>query len=286
MALNLVGVLTLAMAAPPATGPVLGMVTANGSFTLDSSRVQGNATLFEGNILETGKASSQLHWTNGGRMQLAAESRGIVYRDRLVLERGENLGNYQVEARTLRIRPEGSEAQARVSLKGPDRVLVAALSGTVRVASAGGVLVANLEAGHALELEPDQGPAAGSSTVTGCLESDSGKYVLQDEASAVRFVLQGGGVAQHVGNRVQVTGTATPSSEWANLLQVTSLKVLARKCGKGAGAKPGAAGGAAGMAAGTKAIIAGVIVAGAATGGAIAAVSGDDGGPTISPSSR
>ena len=75
--LILVANLSLGMAAAPAVG----VVTARGSFTIDDSRITGNATLFEGNKIQTGPASSQLQLNNGAKMQLAAESRGIVYRD-------------------------------------------------------------------------------------------------------------------------------------------------------------------------------------------------------------
>src|SRR5437899_6869407 len=116
LALILVASLSLGMAAAPAVG----IATARGSFTIDASSIAGNATLFEGNQIETGKASSQLQLNNGARMQLAAESRGIVYRDRLVLEKGssrfENAGNYQVEALSLRIRPEGENTTGRVAV--------------------------------------------------------------------------------------------------------------------------------------------------------------------------
>src|SRR6266704_2965824 len=111
IALILVANLTMGMAAAPAVG----IVTAGGSFTIDNSSIAGNATLFEGNQIETGKVSSQLQLNNGAKMQLAAESRGIVYRDRLVLERGSGrVANYSVEALSLRIRPDGGNGAAEV----------------------------------------------------------------------------------------------------------------------------------------------------------------------------
>jgi hypothetical protein len=70
-----------------AAAPAVGIITATGSFTIDASNVTGNATLFEGNQIETGKASSLLQLNNGARMQLAADLRRAVYRDRLVLEK-------------------------------------------------------------------------------------------------------------------------------------------------------------------------------------------------------
>src|SRR5205085_11629998 len=144
IALLVVAELSLGMAAAPS----LGNVTAQGSFTIDDSSIAGNATLFEGNQIETGKVSSHLQLNNGARMQLAAESRVTVYRDRLVLEKGssrfENAGNYGIEALSLRVRAEGGKTAARVSLRGAGVVEVAALTGPVRVTTANGVLLANM----------------------------------------------------------------------------------------------------------------------------------------------
>jgi hypothetical protein len=283
MALNLVGCLALGMAAAPA----IGLVTASGSFTLDQSRVQSNATLFDGNRIDAGNTTPQLHWNNGGKMLLAAGSSGIVYKDRLVLEQGENQGNYPVEARGLRVVPDPN-GQARVSLRDGDTIQVAALSGVVRVATSAGVLVANLTPGRAASFALDQAGASAPSTLTGCLESSGGKYVVTDEASTVRFILEGTGFEKYAGSRVEVSGTVVPGSGVENTVKVSSVQELSKKCGRsGAGAVPGkAAAGAkaAGMSATTKAVIAGVVVAGAATGGTIAAVNGED--DTVSGSQR
>ena len=170
--------LSLGMAAAPAVG----IVTARGSFTLDNSSIAGNATLFEGSRIETGVASSQLQLNNGARMQLAAQSSGIVYRDRLVLEKGVgrvyHAGKFLVEANSLQIRPGDDNGSTQVSIRQSGQVQVAALMGPVRVTSANGVLLANLQEGKTVEFTPASGTAGPSSatTVTGCLESSEGKF--------------------------------------------------------------------------------------------------------------
>jgi hypothetical protein len=306
IALILSASLSLGMAAAPAVG----IVTARGSFTIDASSIAGNATLFEGNQIETGKASSQLQLNNGARMQLAAESRGIVYRDRLVLEKGssrfENAGNYQVEALSLRIRPEGENTTGRVSVSKAGVVEVAALTGPVRVTAANGVLLASMQAGRTLDFTPESAGPEAATTVTGCLEASSGKFLLTDETSLVRFEVMGAGVEKEVGHRVQIAGTVAPVPESISQVHSTSVKMLSKKCssrGKaaaaagvgaaGAGAAgaagAGAAGagtiGAIGTAIATHAVIAGVIVAGAATAATVAVVKTQDSGPSsISPS--
>src|SRR6266567_2060565 len=69
-----------------AEGTPIGMAVANGSFLVDQSRVWGNTTLFDGSMIETATAASDLQLNGGVMMRLASESRARVYRDRLVLE--------------------------------------------------------------------------------------------------------------------------------------------------------------------------------------------------------
>jgi hypothetical protein len=238
-------------------------------------------------------------------VQLGAESRGIVYRDRLVLERGSgNAENYSVEANSLRIRPEGGNASAQVSVGNSGEVLVAALRGPVRVTASNGVLLANVQAGKTLAFLPETNTVAGPTTITGCLENAGGRMLLTDEVSLVRFEVQGPGVRNELGHRVRISGTVTPVPEALSRVQSTNVKELSRKCSArttaaaaagvgaagagaaGAGASGGSTAAAVGMAVATKAVIAGVVVAGAATATAVAVVKANDSTPSISPSSR
>lgn len=152
------------LAVVQAAGPAIGVVVARGSFQIDQSSVWGNGTLFEGTTIETGQTASDLRLNCGARVSLAAGSRGTVYRDRLVLERGEgqlvNSSAYRVDARSLHVLPAGTEAAARVVLAGANRVQVAALRGALQVTNHTGLVVANLAPGAALEFEPQAAGAA------------------------------------------------------------------------------------------------------------------------------
>jgi hypothetical protein len=289
LALMLASQVSIGMAASPAIGVAL----ANGSFRIDDAQVWGNGTLFEGTTVETGKSYSQLQLQGGIRMQLASNSRGTVYKDRLVLEKGtgqlENASDFRIEAGVLRIISDGRNVAARVELKGDDRIQVAALQGNLRVATASGLTLAALEAGKALEFEPQGAGASAPSTLTGCLAKHGDYYVLTDETAGVTVELKGPGLDKEAGHRVTVTGatapSATPEAGASQVVQVSSLKQISGGCpslaaGAGETAGPssapaGAAGGA-GMAAGTKAVIAGVIIAAAATGAAIGLTAGEE----------
>ncbi|MBM3746700.1 MAG: hypothetical protein FJW34_12970 [Acidobacteria bacterium] len=277
-----------------AAGPAIGVVVTRGSFRIDNSTVWGNGTLFDGTTIETGQASSDLKMSCGARLALAAESRGTVYRDRLVLERGAGQltgdGAYRMEARSLRILAVTPEASAQVVLTGPDRVQVAALLGPLRVTNDAGVVVANIAAGKALEFEPQAAGAGAPSQLVGTLERRDDHFLLTDRTAAVTVELQGPGLAREVGQCIEVTGTlaagAQAFSPATQVIRVTQMKRCSKETAAAvAGAGPGAAAagaGAAGMTATTKAIIVGVVVAGAATGTAIA-LTGEEEKKPLSP---
>src|SRR5215472_15203019 len=140
-----------------ATNPAIGLVVTKGPFQVDDARIQGNATLFEGNTIETAKVPSQVQLRNGVHVRLASESRARVYGDRAVLEKGsgqlETSGGYEIQARSLRISGGGAHAIARVRLAQANTVIVAAMAGTVRVTNASGVLVAAMDSGRELSFD-------------------------------------------------------------------------------------------------------------------------------------
>ncbi len=279
-----------------ASSPAIGLATANGNFQVNSSRVWGNATLFDGTVIETAKAASLVRLNNGAQMRLATESRAKVYQGRLVLEKGsaqlESSAAYPVEARSLKVYAAAPHSVARLQLARDNQVLVAAVTGAVQVANASGVVVANLAAGRALSFDPQAG-AAGPAKVSGCLLSKDGKLIVVDQTTNVTVEVQGPGLGQEVGNRVEITGAADaaqPSVAGASqLINVKDVKRIAKGgcSSKAAAAGAGAAGGAAAAAglttAGTVAIVGGV--AAAATVGGLAAAgtfSGEETRPSTS----
>lgn len=250
----------------------IGIVSANGPLQIDGSKVGGNSTLLSGSVLQTGSAPSTVHLTNGSRLDIAADSRGKIYSDHVLLEKGGVVtGNqYEVDAQTLKIKSADSNASARVSVNGK-AVVVAALTGNFRVTNSKGVVVANLVPGRAMEFTPLQQGATGSSpsTMIGCVTKSGSVYTLTDETSNVTVELRGADVNAHVGHRIQVTGTSdsgTAAGGASQVVNVSKIKMLGRGCSS----KVGAAG-AAGAAAGAGAAGAGAAAAGAAAAGVSAA---------------
>ena len=280
--------LSLGLGAASAAAPVIGTVTANGSFRLNGDTVVSNGTLTEGAVLESGRGSSAVRLAGGARLSLSAESRGKVYSDRILLEKGEtrleNGVGYRLEALGLTIRPDRGLSTGRIGLVGSTRVRVAALTGSFRVLNARGTLVANVAAGSALAFEP-QGANA-PTHLTGVLTRQNGHFLLTDEVTKVTVEVTGAGLEQQVGLRVEVTGTldpaATPVSGASQVIAATQVKTLptAAPGGGAAAAGTGGASAGAGVSGTTGAVIGGV--AAAATLGGLAASDAlpGQGGPT------
>jgi hypothetical protein len=274
------GLLSLcALATCFAASAAIGLVVANGSFQLDHSSVRGNATLFDGNVIETNVSSSQLQLNNGVSLRLAAETRARVYESRLVLEKG--IGQlestkYRIEAAGLQVEADRPGATARVQLTGPKRVVVAARDGAVHVSNSDGVLIARLASGREMLFEPQEGSATTVTKVSGILALKDGKFIVVDRVTNVTMQVQGTGLEAEVGNLVEITGTVDASAPTvpgaSQVINVTSIKRLTKGKREAVAAGAGAAGGgaAAGAAAGglsTGAIVA--IVGGVAAAGTI-----------------
>jgi hypothetical protein len=282
---------------------MVGVAIGDGKINLNQKAVPGNATVFEGNVLETFANSSRVVMPGGNTVELGASSRGVLYRTHLKLEKGasqfESYGPYQVEALSLRI-ASTSASSARVAVIG-SAVRVSALRGGLQVAKANGTLIANLTAGHSLEFSPtgDAEGAAAPSRIQGCVSKTGIHYLLTDQTSNVTFELQGANVASWSGKSIEVLGSVpidgSPAEGASSVLRVLNAKVISRHCLStaaagatgatvAAGAGAATAGGAtiAGMSV-TTAIIAGVGVAAAGTLIGVAATSGSQ---QTSPSSH
>ena len=266
--LRLLLVAALAVSVAFAASPSIGLAVANGSFQIDKSTVYGNTTLFDGSLIETAAVSSDLALHNGARLRLGSDSQARVRPDRLVLEKGQTeLGassGYSVEALGLRVAPESLQSRFAVSFSGPARIQVAALAGSARVSGLNGVLIANVPAGTALDLEPQNAGAAASSSLSGVLQSKDGVYRLPDEVSRVTYTLTGSGLIPFIGKCVEVTGAIDTAAGSPPAMRV--LTIVEGKGCKRAGAGP--------WFRNPKVIVAGVAIAAAGTTAGVLATRG------------
>jgi hypothetical protein len=271
-----------------AAAPAIGIVTASGHFTLDRSQVWGNATVFEGSIVETGSASSEVALRSGAKLQLGKDSRAQILLSRVVMEKG--IGqlsapeSFEMDAANLRIHTDG---RMRVNIG--NSVQVASLTGTTRVSSAAGMLLASIPEGRTMSFSPQA--ANGTVTRTGCLLFKDNHFIMQDENTQEVVELSGGqNLSSQLGNRVEVTGAASSAKPAVSIATVvlSVATVTTRSTGgclsvaANLGAQTEAAappstpaetaaqtgGGGGGMSTGAKVAIIGAIAAG----GAVAAV--------------
>jgi len=282
----------------PAYGAAIGVAVAGGSFRVDDSMVTGNATLFDGSRLETVAASSEVRLTGGVHLRLAAGSRGRVYSDRLVLEKGlgelDRVSGYRVEALGLRVFAEGNHSSGRVAVTEERKLQALALTGSLRVTAADGTVVALLVPGSALEFAPQAVTGAQAPfLMTGCLERRAGRLVLRDPITGVTEEVRGDRLDRELGRMIEVTATVVrgvqPVEGALEVIQVSRFRRVEGECvlpaapaaakpegapppapaaqspaaAKPAPAPPVATGG---MSGGAKAVIAGVVVGGAGAG--------------------
>ncbi len=273
-----------ALSRMPGATQAIGTVVANGSFQIDHARVWGNATLFNGSVIETAAASSQVRLNQGVQLRLASSTRATVYENRLVLESGysqiDSGANYQLEARSLHVAPAVRDAVALVHVANERKVVVAALQGSVRVTNAAGLLIANIEAGKSLDFEPQESGAAAPTQASGCLLSKNGAFILAEQTANLVLELTGPGLEQELGNRVEIAGEAEKSAPAVagatQLIKVVQLKRISKGGCSAIAKKVGAAAGAGGAAAAAGAAAAGgaATAAGIGTGTTVAIIGG------------
>jgi hypothetical protein len=189
-----VAIVSLAVVNAMAATASIGIATARGSFRVDDSYVAGNATLFDGASIETGASTSELNLSKA-RVVVATETRGRVYQDRLILDRGRvqwSGSGYRTLAGEFQVVGADGASKALVSRKG-ETVEVASLSGTVNVLSSSGEMVMAVGAGNAYDFSPEpQGASPGDQDNKG---STKAKKVVKLSTGAKVAIVFGVGAA-------------------------------------------------------------------------------------------
>lgn len=260
-------------------GSSIGIAMINGIATVDNASVRGNTSILDGSVVETAKGSSQLSLTGGARIDFASDSRGKVYRDHVILEKGMGQlhgNNFPMMANSLQVVSSGSDSTVRVSVKDSKSILVGSVSGEAKVLNSHGLLLAKVMPGKTFEFDQEAGAAA-QARVSGCVERRGGKFYVRDDTTGVVSEITGAGLEQYNRKHIDVAGSidtaATAGSGATQVVRVSSGGVTNAS---GAGcATPGMGAGHAGAGAGLShgavvAVVAGVAVA-AIVGGLAAA---------------
>jgi hypothetical protein len=188
----------------------IGVASARGEMRVDGYTIRGNATLFDGTIVETDQAAATLRLDNGEEMILSSGSRGTMYRDRLVLEKGATelmaSSRFPVEANGLRITPSQPNSQAVVSLRGSDKVEVAALTGEFKVTGDEGLPLASVPSHTMMAFAMQASDSSDTAfTGTGPISLENGKYYLTI-GTGTKYEIRGKSFQSSVGKTVTVQG--------------------------------------------------------------------------------
>jgi len=251
----------------------IGTASARGDMRVDSHMVKGNATLFDGSVVETGQATADLRLDKGAAITMSTNSRGTLYRDRLVLQRGKSeladSSPFKLEANGLRVTPNETNSRGVVSLAAGNTVEVAALNGSFGVTNVQGILLANVRPGSVVSFAMQ---AAGANPTTsfsgvGLVSYEDGHYYFTDNAN-VKYEIVGKDFKQYVGTKVQISGSIqAPAAEGTpSVISVSSIGIN----------------GPTGMSTTTKLIIGGVVV-GAAVGIGVGIAVSNSSKPPASP---
>lgn len=197
---------------------VLGTVSARGNMRVDGYAVQGDATIFNGSVVETSDASANLRMGHGVDITMSKNSLGTVYPDHFVLQDGESElsapGSFQLEAHGLHVVARKPDSVGVVSVRSKNSIQVAALAGSLEVRDGQGLLLSNVLPGQPLTfaMQAEVGTSPYSVSTVGLLDSENGHYYLTT-AENVKYELTGADLQKFVGDKVVVTGTLNPGAQ-------------------------------------------------------------------------
>jgi hypothetical protein len=233
----------------------IGTVSARGDMRVDSYMVKGNATLFEGSVVETGQATADLRLDKGTEITMATSSRGTLYRDHLVLQQGESemvaSSAFQVEANGLRVTSSEPNSRGVVAMKPGNTVEVAALNGSFGVTNDHGILLASVRPGRAVSFAMKAAPDLQSFSGEGIISVENGHYFLTTHEN-VKYEVTGKDLKKYEGKGVYIEGPlvpgATPAQGATAVISLSHISIL----------------GAAGMSLTSMLVVGGVIIGGGA----------------------
>lgn len=212
--------LSAVLVSEAASTPAIGVVMAQGNIQIDHKNSPGNATLFDGALIETASSPSALLLKDNLRIDLEQSTAGVVHNDRLVLQSGTARANvrqdYAVETENLILKPADGWATS-VIRRSPSSVTMTVEQGQMRVESRDGILLARVNAGESVELQQSQQPGTATANgptrveLTGKLEKQGDLYFLTDRASGITQQLTGVVPAAAVGKVVTVSGVVLSS---------------------------------------------------------------------------
>jgi hypothetical protein len=223
----------VSVAASPSS---IGFVVTSGQVQVDGAAVQGNSTLFQGDLVQAGNGTSDLMFSGGSNLLLQPQSTVKVFREYGVLLHGVAIqrGPHALVVDGLKVTSLSPQGGALVDLQDGSHLKVSAQGGAAEVRNPAGALVARLEPGKvlsfAIQAAPQATPTGMQLTLHGILRKDHagryGHFLLTDLATKVTYELQGSGLDDLVGAAVEVTGSTfdtKPAEGASKVLSVADI---------------------------------------------------------------
>jgi hypothetical protein len=217
-----------------AASPSIGSVTARGETKIDNYEVRGSGTLFDGSVVETGQSVSSgadLRLAGNAEITLLRDSRGTLYRDRLVLQRGTaQLGltdSFRVQASGVLVVPVEEHSSGIVSIDAGNAVTVEARNGTLEIRDSSGAGIARVRPGHPLTFSSVNDKLSGEFSANGVVTAENGHYYLSSSDTGMRYEIKGDNLQSYDGSPVFASGlleAAAPGTEAAGLLLASSIQ--------------------------------------------------------------
>jgi hypothetical protein len=211
----------------------IGTLTARGETKIDNYEVRGSGTLFDGSVVETGQSissSADLRLANNEEITLWRDSRGTLYRDHFVLQRGKvQLGladSFSIQANGVVVVPAEAHSSGFVSIDPANSVNVETKDGTLEIRDSSGASIAKVRPGHPLQLSSLTEKSSADFSTTGTVSSENGRYYLDSSETCMKYEVKGDGIQNYVGSSVVASGvldSAAPAAGTVGLLLASSI---------------------------------------------------------------
>jgi hypothetical protein len=210
---------------------VLGTASARGDMRVDGYTVRGDATIFNGTVVETQEASARLRIGDGVDITMSKASRGTIYGNHFVLQRGQSElaapASFEMEANGLHVATGSPNSVGVIALAPDHAVQIAALAGSLEVRDGQGLVLSNVLPGRpltfAMQAEASTSPYYVSAV--GLLDYQNGHYYITTDEN-VKYELTGGDLEKFVGDKVVVTGTLNPAVAPAGTAGTITIKTI------------------------------------------------------------
>jgi hypothetical protein len=217
----------------------VGAAIVRGDMRIDGNPITSNATLFDGNTVETSEASATLQMNGNVEIVMTAGTRAVVHDGYVKLEQGKVdvkiTCGYVIELNGMRITPSSSNSHAEIGSNASANVL----NGEFLVLDSQGRVLNRIRKGGAQSFAAGQAKAPGPATYAGALSSEDLHPILTlfGPDSSVAYELQGRNVNKIQGRYVLINGTIDSKRSSFFTQEVISSTKETAMCTEGAGDK-------------------------------------------------